>query len=157
MTIVKGLQRCDIFLELSTQKILNVMAYFSSSNPKGMPITVVTTCNILVGNFYFIFCGGIMMFDSLMLRCYPLICIMNICKKNLYKSNKNWCYQRRLGNLISTYKRLNAVIVWSWLFFIKASLLMVDCWIECCNSGHLLKYQGCDWRAKKRATRFFLV
>ena len=58
MTIVKGLRRCDIFLELSTQKILNVMAYFSSSNPKGMPIAVVTTCNILVGNFYFIFCGG---------------------------------------------------------------------------------------------------
>ena len=129
VTIVKGLRRCDIFLELSTQKILNVMAYFSSSNPKGMPIAVVTTCNILVGNFYFIFCGGIMIFGSLMLRCYPLICIMNICKKNLYKSNKNWCYQRRLGKLISTYERLNAVIVCLVLIIIFHQSEFVDGWL----------------------------
>ena len=48
---------------------------------------------------------------------------------------------------ISTYKRLTAV--WRYCLFgpdefssKQVWLLLVDCWIECCNSDHLVKYLG---------------
>ena len=51
-----------------------------------------------------------------------------------------------LKHYITTYKRLTAVIVWFvllWCFSLKRVwLLMVDCWIECCNSDHQVKYLG---------------
>ena len=41
---------------------------------------------------------------------------------------------------ISTYKRLTAVIVRSLFGPDEFSSKRVDCWNECCNSDHLVKY-----------------